>query len=82
MNVIETILRDVQRLSLRQQVEVARHVYQLSAAAQEDRAEVLRRTHGCLDEADGEAFEQALADSRRIEAHPSSSAFLVDQLPS
>jgi hypothetical protein len=30
---------------------------------------VLRRTHGRLDEADGQAFEEAMADARRIEAH-------------
>jgi hypothetical protein len=30
---------------------------------------VLRRTHGALDEADGQAFEQAMNDARRLEAH-------------
>jgi hypothetical protein len=30
---------------------------------------VLRRTHGVLDEHDGEAFEQALDDARRLERH-------------
>ena len=69
MTVIESIVRGVQSLSLRNQVEVARHVYQLNVAAQEERAEVLRRTHGRLDEADAQAFEEALNDGRKIETH-------------
>ena len=69
MTVIETIVRGVQNLPLREQVEVARYVHRLATSAQKDRAEVLRRTHGVLDEADGEAFEQAMNDARRIEAH-------------
>jgi hypothetical protein len=69
MTVIETIIRGVQSLPLRQQVEVARYVHRLSASAQRERAAVLQRTHGTLDEADGEAFEQAMHDARRVEAH-------------
>jgi len=67
--VIESIVRGIQGLPLRQQIEVARHVYRLNSAAQQERAQVLRRTHGRLDETDGRAFEDALADARRIEAH-------------
>jgi len=37
--------------------------------AQQERTEMLRHTHGVLDEADGEAFEQAMDDARRIPAH-------------
>lgn len=69
MTVIESILRGIQELPLRQQIEVARHVYRLNATAQQERAEVLRRTYGCLDEADGRAFEEALADARRVESN-------------
>jgi|GEM_PF-5430826 len=69
MTVIESIVRGVQELTLRQQIEVARHVYRLNVAAQQERGEVLRRTHGRLDETDARAFEEALADSRRIEEH-------------
>ena len=69
MTVIETILRGVQNLPLREQVEVASYVHQLSTSAHQERAEVLRRTHGVLDEADGQAFEQAMDDARRLEAH-------------
>ena len=65
MTVIETILRGVQNLPLREQVEVARYVHRLST----ERAEVLRRTHGVLSEADGQAFEQAMDDARRLQAH-------------
>ena len=64
MTVIESIMRGIQGLPLRQQIEVARHVYRLNAAAQQERADALRRTHGRLDEADGQAFEDALADAR------------------
>ncbi len=69
MTVIETIVRGVQSLPLREQVEVARYVHRLSANMQAERVAVLRRTHGALDEADGEAFERAMRDARHIEAH-------------
>jgi len=68
MTVIETIVRAVQNLPLHEQVEVARYVHRLSTNVQEERAAVLRRTHGVLDEADGQAFEQAMDDARRLEA--------------
>lgn len=69
MTVLETIVRGVQSLPLREQVEVARYVHRLSVRAQNERAAVLERTHGALDEADGEAFEQALRTARLTEAH-------------
>ena len=69
MTVIETIVRGVQTLPLREQVEVARYVHRLSASAQSERAAVLDRTHGALDAADGAAFTQAMQDARRVEAH-------------
>ena len=69
MTVIESIVRCVQNLPLREQVEVARYVHRLSTNVQQERAEVLRRTHGVLSEADGQAFEQAMDDARRLEAH-------------
>jgi hypothetical protein len=69
MTVIESIVRGIQGLPLRQQIEVARHVYRLNTATQRERAEVLRRTHGRLNEDEGQAFEGALADARRIESH-------------
>ena len=69
MTVIETIVRGVQSLPLREQVEVARYVHRFSASAHSERAAVLERTHGALSEADGEVFEQALHDARRVEAH-------------
>ena len=69
MTVIETIVRGVKNLPLRDQVEVARYVHRLDSSAQLGRADVLRRTHGVLDENDGNAFEQAMMDSRRTEAN-------------
>jgi len=69
MTVIESIVRGLQNLPLREQVEVARYVYRLNASAQKERDDVLRRTHGALDEADGEIFEQAMGNARRVEAH-------------
>jgi hypothetical protein len=69
MTVIETIVRGVQNLTLREQVDVARYVHRLGAKGSQERADVLRRTLGALDEADGEAFEQAMKDARRLEAH-------------
>ena len=69
MTVIETIVRGVQSLPLREQVEVARYVHRLSVSALSERAALLQRTHGALSEADGDAFEQAMHDARRVEAH-------------
>jgi hypothetical protein len=69
MTVIESIVRAVQNLPLREQVEVARYVHRLSSGAQKDREEVLRRTHGVLDEVDGDAFEQAMERSRQLETN-------------
>ena len=69
MTVIEAIVRGVQNLPLREQVEVARYVHRLSTNVQQERAEVLRRTHGVLSEADGQTFEQAMDDARRLQAH-------------
>ena len=69
MTVIETIVRGVQSLPLREQVEVARYVHRLSTTAQRERAAVLQRTHGALDAASGEDFERAMHDARRVETH-------------
>jgi hypothetical protein len=67
MTVIESIVRGVQDMPLREQIEVARYVHRLSKSADQERADILRRTHGALDEADGEAFEQAMNNARRLE---------------
>lgn len=69
MTVIEAIVRDLHGMPLRKQVEVARYVHRLSETAERERAEVLRESHGYLDENEGQVFEEALANSRRIEAH-------------
>ena len=69
MTVIESIVRGVQNLPLRQQVEVARYVHSLGSSAQQQRGEVLVRTHGVLDDVDGDAFEKAMGDARRLEEH-------------
>ncbi|MCW1887798.1 hypothetical protein OKA04_23875 [Luteolibacter flavescens] len=67
MSVIDSIIHDLRSLPLRKLVEVAGHVHRLSETAQQERAEILRATHGCLTEEDGEIFEQALETSRRTE---------------
>jgi hypothetical protein len=69
MTGIETIRRDIQCLSLRQQVEVACYVQRLSETTRRKRVAVLSQTFGSLDEADGRAFEGALTESRKMEAH-------------
>lgn len=68
MTVIESIVRDLNGLPMRKLVEVARYVHRLSETAERERFEVLRETHGYLDESDGRIFEQSLENSRRIEA--------------
>ena len=67
MTIIESIVRDLQGMPNRVLVDVARYVHRLSESAAKERAEVLRATHGCMDETDGRVFEEALAASRRIE---------------
>ncbi|MEO5712678.1 MAG: hypothetical protein ABIT37_04245 [Luteolibacter sp.] len=69
MTVIESIVRDLNGMPMRKLVEVARYVHRLSETAERDRSEVLRDTHGYLSDEDGLVFEQALENSRRIEAH-------------
>lgn len=66
MTLIESIIRAVQNLPLRKQVEVARYVNRLNPKEHEEHAAVLQRTHGALDVADGNAFEQAMNDARRL----------------
>ena len=68
MSVLDSIIHDLRGLPLRKLVDVARYVHGLSETAQRERAEVLRETHGCLNEADGLIFEQALETSRRVES--------------
>ena len=53
---------------LREQVDAARDAYRQSETAKEKRAEILRKTHGYMSQADGECFEQAVANSRRLES--------------
>jgi hypothetical protein len=65
MTVIDAIMRDIQSPSLREQVQVARYVQRLSATARRKRATVLRKTHGSLHDADGRAFEEAVAESSK-----------------
>jgi hypothetical protein len=64
MSVKESILHDLQGMSNRALVDDARYVHKLNASAQKERAEVLRATHGCLNEAEGQAFEEAMGGSR------------------
>ena len=69
MSVIESIVRDLEGMPVRKLVEVARYVHRLSETARKERVAVLRETHGCLNERDGTVFSEALAGSRRMEAH-------------
>ncbi|MFT4175494.1 MAG: hypothetical protein QM627_02455 [Luteolibacter sp.] len=67
MTVIESIMHDLHSLPLRKLVDVARYVHNLSETAHRERSEILRETHGYLDENDGRLFETALKNSRLIE---------------
>lgn len=68
MSVIESIIRDLQKLPTPKLVEVARYVHGLSEAEQHARRDLLRQTHGVLNDEDGQAFEMALQGARRLEA--------------
>lgn len=67
MDVIESIIRDLQGLSTTKLVEAARYIHGLSEADQQNRQALLRQTHGVLDAEDGHAFEAAMLGSRRLE---------------
>ena len=69
MTVVESIIRGVQSLSLREQVEVARYVHRLAPGSGTERTATLRSTHGALDNVDGETFEVAMKNARRVEPH-------------
>ncbi|HLB33646.1 MAG: hypothetical protein A3F67_12150 [Verrucomicrobia bacterium RIFCSPHIGHO2_12_FULL_41_10] len=69
MTIVESITQHTKALSLSQQVEAARRIHLLNPTAQQERVKILKRTHGCLSEADGILFEEALADSRRIKVN-------------
>jgi len=69
VTVMEAIVRDLKGLPLRKLVEVARYVHGMSETAARERAEVLKETHGYLNEDDARIFEEAIENSRRIEAH-------------
>ena len=66
MTILETILREVQSLPLREQVEVVRYVHRLAAKSRTERAAKLHSTHGALNFADGEVFEAAMKESRTM----------------
>ncbi|RYD30064.1 MAG: hypothetical protein EOP86_20630 [Verrucomicrobiaceae bacterium] len=68
MSVPDSIIHSLRGLPLSKLVDVARYVHRLSETAERERAEVLRETHGYLDEKDGLIFEQALETSRRVES--------------
>jgi hypothetical protein len=69
MTVIEAIMRAIQSPSLREQVQVARYVQRLGATARRKRATVFRKTHDSLHDVNGRAFEEGVAESRKMEAH-------------
>ena len=68
MSVIESILRDLQKMPTPKLVEVASYVHGLSEAAQKERLSLLHETHGALSEEDGNIFDMALAGARRLES--------------
>lgn len=49
-------------------VDVESYLKSFTPAMAEERAESLRKTFGCLTEEEGKAFEEALAESRKIDA--------------
>jgi hypothetical protein len=67
MSVLDSIIHDLRGMPLSKLVDVARYVHRLSETAERERAEILRDTHGYLDEQDGLMFEQDLETARRIE---------------
>lgn len=69
MTVLESIVRELQELPTPKQVEVARYVHRLNAAAQKQRWDLLGGLYGSLSEEDGRAFEEALHGSRRLPAN-------------
>lgn len=69
MTSIEAIVQGVQSLPLPEQIDVARYVHRLDTNVRQKRVDTLRYSHGVLDGADGQAFEQVMVDARRLEVH-------------
>jgi hypothetical protein len=67
MTVIESILEDLKGLPNAKLVQVASYVRGLNKSGHEERLKLLGETFGGLSEEDGKAFDEALAESRRIE---------------
>jgi hypothetical protein len=67
MTIMESIVKGLRELSPRQLVEVAALVHRLNPNAAAEREAILRETYGCLSEEEADAFEAAVAGSRRLE---------------
>jgi hypothetical protein len=76
MIVIETVMRDIQGLSLRQQVEVARYVQRLTESARRKRA----AGSACLQLEDKSLIiRNSLSESSRFGARATAAAVWADQ---
>jgi hypothetical protein len=81
MDLLESIVKDLQSLPATRLVEVARFVHEMTETAQSERRALLKQTHGALSAADGEAFEQALASSRELDSFNKYMAGRASKLP-
>ena len=68
MTVIESIVKDLEKLPAPKLIEVAHFVQNFDPRCREERLVLLRKTQGVLSQEDGIAFEQAMATSRRVES--------------
>jgi hypothetical protein len=67
MSVKNHVTKPLGETPLREQVDAVCDAFRQSEAAKQKRAEIFRKTHGYMSQADGECFEQAVANSRRLE---------------
>lgn len=68
MSVIDSIVRDLNELPPAKLLDVAHYVHALNPKSADRRQAALRETAGCLDDADGADFEQAVrAEAERLD---------------
>ena len=66
MTPLETIVNELKALPPKLQERVASYVHSLKVTDRAARLAILRKTSGVLSEAEGSAFENALANDRKV----------------
>ena len=69
MNTIDTILEDLRHLPKDRFAAAAEAIHQIREDYRAERNRILDETAGCMNDEEAAAFEEALKESRRIDAN-------------